>query len=699
MESLLAETQTSKFDLTVMLTDDEDAIWLEMEYSTDLFDEARIDRMVGHYQVLLEAVAAEPERRLAELPLLTEGERHQIVVNWNRTRENFSRAKLVHQLFEEQARATPDATAVVFAEKPLTYGELNRRANQLARRLGKMGVGPDRVVAVCLERSFDLIVALLAVLKAGGAYLPVDPALPRERQALMLNDAKPTVLITQQSLQAEEPSVAAPVLVVDLERASLENESGEIVPGSVTENNLAYVIYTSGSTGVPKGVEIPHGALLNFLLSMQQRPGLTARDVLVAVTTFSFDIAGLEIFLPLIAGAKLVFLSRADAADGVRLLAQVQNQRATVLQATPSTWRMLLDAKWAGNPPLKMLCGGEALPRDLADQLLAQGGELWNMYGPTETTIWSSADHVTRKDATITIGAPIANTQLYVLDPRLQLVPVGVTGELHIGGLGLARGYRNRPELTAERFIPDPFSDRPGARLYKTGDVARLREDGRIEVLGRLDHQVKIRGFRIELGEIETALATHPGVLSVVVVVREDTPGDKRLVAYLTAKKRRGAETLRAARPAAGQAPGVHDSLGLRRAGAASAHAQRQGGPEGAAQARLRGRRRQGQIHRARHGDREGCWPKSGATCSNSSTWASTTTSSTSAVIHSSWSRCSPGRARNCSGTFPSSSSSSTRPSARSRSISAHLPPDPAACKKSRSARGGARKPSAASAP
>jgi amino acid adenylation domain-containing protein len=535
VESLMAETQTSKFDLTVMLTDDEDAIWLEMEYSTDLFDETRIDRMVAHYQVLLDAVATDPERRLAELPLLTEAERRQVVVDWNRTREDFSRDKLVHQLFEAQARATPESTAVVFDEKPLAYVELNRRANQLARRLQKLGAGPDQVVAVCLERSFDLIVSLLAILKSGAAYLPVDPALPRERQALMLQDAKPAVLVTQQSLQAGG-SVAAPVFVLDLERASLEQESGENLPAGVTEKNLAYVIYTSGSTGVPKGVEIPHGALLNFLLSMQQRPGLTARDVLAAVTTFSFDIAGLEIFLPLITGATLVFLSRADAADGVRLLQRLKTHRATVLQATPSTWRLLLNAQWAGDPPLKMLCGGEALPRDLADQLLERGGELWNMYGPTETTIWSSAARLTREDATITIGQPIANTQLYILDPHLQPVPLGVTGELHIGGLGLARGYRNRPELTAERFIPDPFSDLPGARLYKTGDVARQREDGRIEVLGRLDHQVKIRGFRIELGEIEAVLATHPQLLSAVVVVREDTPGDKRLVAYVTVR-------------------------------------------------------------------------------------------------------------------------------------------------------------------
>jgi len=536
VESLLAETKTSKFDLTVMMTDDEDAIWLEMEYSTELFDDARIDRMVAHYQVLLEAVAADPEQRLAELPVLTEGERRQIVVEENQTQQDFSRNKQVHQLFEEQVRANPEATAVVFDGKPFTYGQLNSRANQLAHRLEKLGVGPDRLVAICLERSFDLIVALMAVLKAGGAYLPVDPALPRDRQALMLNDAQPVVLITQQTLQADLPPVTAPVFVLGRERTSLETESDENLPGCVTEKNLAYVIYTSGSTGVPKGVEIPHEAMVNFMLSMQKQPGLTAQDVLVAVTTFSFDIAALEIFLPLITGAKLVFLSRADAADGVRLLQQLKAHHATVLQATPSTWRILLDAKWAGNLPLKMLCGGEALPRELADQLLAQGGELWNMYGPTETTIWSSAAHVTRDDATIHIGQPIANTQLYILDPHLQPVPLGVTGELHIGGVGLARGYRKRPELTTERFIPDPFSTEPGARLYKTGDVARRREDGTIEVLGRLDHQVKIRGFRIELGEIEAVLSTHPNVLNAVVMAREDTPGDKRLVAYVTTR-------------------------------------------------------------------------------------------------------------------------------------------------------------------
>jgi len=439
----------------------------------------------------------------------------------------------VTEWFEDQVRATPEATAVVFDEQEFTYAQLNRRANRLARRLEKLGVGPDKVVAVCLERSFDLIVCLLAILKAGGAYLPIDPALPRERQALMLDDAQPAVLITEQMLQPELPPVKAPVFVLDLERAGLEAENGEDVPGGVTEKNLAYVIYTSGSTGAPKGVEIPHEALVNFLFSMQERPGLTAQDVLVAVTTFSFDIAGLEIFLPLVTGARLIFLSRDDAADGFRVLHHLTANNATVLQATPSTWRMLLDAKWPGNPKLKMLCGGEALPRELANQLLAKGGELWNMYGPTETTIWSSAAQVTGDDAAINIGQPIANTQLYILDPHLQPVPMGVTGELHIGGLGLARGYRNRPELTAERFIPDPFSGVPGARLYKTGDVARLRAKGQIEVLGRFDHQVKIRGFRIELGEIEARIGEHPQVREVVVTAREDVPGRKQLVAYI----------------------------------------------------------------------------------------------------------------------------------------------------------------------
>jgi amino acid adenylation domain-containing protein len=447
----------------------------------------------------------------------------------------------VHSWFERQVALTPDSVAVIFEGSSLTYAELNRRANQLARRLEKMGVGPEKIVAIYLDRSHDMSISVLAVLKAGGAYLPVDPAMPRERQALMLTDAQPVLLLTQSSLLSEMPQTTASIFVIDKERASLAEENDGDAATTVAADNLAYLMYTSGSTGVPKGVEIPHGALVNFLASMQERPGLAPTDVLVAVTTLSFDIAGLEIFLPLVTGARIVLLSRDDAADGFQIIRHLAEQNATILQATPSTWRMLLDAKWLGNPHLKMLCGGEALTRGLASDLLAKGGELWNMYGPTETTIWSAAAKIGADNEPITIGLPIANTQLYVLDANLQQVPIGVAGELYIGGEGLARGYRNRPELTAEKFIADPFTKTSGARLYKTGDVARLRTKGQLEIMGRLDHQVKIRGFRIELGEIEALIAEFSQVREVVVVAREDSPGRKQLVAYLTLKIAHGA--------------------------------------------------------------------------------------------------------------------------------------------------------------
>ena len=433
--------------------------------------------------------------------------------------------------FEHQVRATPDVVAIVVDDQQVTYAELNCRANRMARCLEKLGIGPDKVAAICLGRSIDLIVALLAIMKAGGAYLPIDRDLPHERQAFMLKDAQPTVLLTQKSLREFLPETDVPLFVCDEEEARIAAEGDADVPAPAMAENLAYVIYTSGSTGTPKGVEIPHRALVNFLASMQREPGLNEHDVLIAITTVSFDIAGLEIFLPLVTGARLIFLNRDDVGDGFRIIHHLEKHQATVLQATPSTWRMLLDAKWAGNPRLKMLCGGEGLPRDLANQLLAKGGELWNMYGPTETTIWSAVGKIESGPGLITIGQPIANTQLHILDPKLKPVPTGVPGELHIGGLGLARGYRNRPELTAEKFVPDPFSSEPGARLYKTGDVARVRA-GQIEVQGRIDHQVKIRGYRIELGEIEARLAEFPAIKETVVVAHEVVPGRKQLVAY-----------------------------------------------------------------------------------------------------------------------------------------------------------------------
>jgi amino acid adenylation domain-containing protein len=438
--------------------------------------------------------------------------------------------------FTHQARLTPAAVAITFEDKSLTYAELEEQSNQLARRLLGRGLGPEKIVAICLHRSLDLLISLLGILKAHAAYLPVDPALPKERQALMLKDAQAALILTQQNLVDHLPALDAPLFVLEAERTAIAQESADPLPGRIEGDSLAYLIYTSGSTGVPKGVEIQHQALLNFLVSMRECPGMVSTDVLIAVTTLSFDIAALELFLPLATGARIVLLSREDASDGFRLLRHLVEHNATVLQATPATWRMLLETPWEGSPRLKMLCGGEALPRDLANQLVAKGGELWNLYGPTETTIWSAVARIQDDQAPISIGKPVANTQLYILDPNLQPVPMGVSGELHIGGLGLARGYHNRPELTAEKFIRDPFSSEPDARLYKTGDVARLRSKGQIEVLGRLDHQVKLRGFRIELGEIEARLAEHPLIRETVVVAREDSPGRKQLAAYVVMK-------------------------------------------------------------------------------------------------------------------------------------------------------------------
>jgi amino acid adenylation domain-containing protein len=531
IESLLAEAHTAKFDLTFMFTDEGDEFVLEMEYSTDLFDEERIVRMVGHYFTLLEAAASNPEQKISQLPLLTAPEREQLLIGWNGTQADYPRGGYVHELFSEQAAKTPDAVAVVFEDKELTYRELDAKSNQLARHLRKLGVKSETLVGVCVERSVEMIIGLLGILKAGGAYVPLDPRYPKDRVEFVLRDAAASVLLTQASL-AGDISGSEHAILLDADWAAIATESDAKLDSTTSGEDLAYVIYTSGSTGLPKGVEIPHEALINFLWSMKKSPGLSAEDVLLAVTTISFDIAGLELFLPLITGAKLVVLSREDATNGSRLLHHLTAHDATVLQATPATWRLLLEVQWPGSPNLKMLCGGEAMPRDFADQLLAKGGELWNMYGPTETTIWSAVARV-EPDQPIHIGRPIANTSIFILDSQLNPAPIGVPGELHIGGIGLARGYHNREKLTAEKFIPDPFSNDPKARIYKTGDLARYLPDGNIEHLGRLDHQVKLRGFRIELGEIEEVLNQYPGVQACAVIAREDSPGNKRLIAYV----------------------------------------------------------------------------------------------------------------------------------------------------------------------
>ncbi len=439
----------------------------------------------------------------------------------------------VHGLFEAQAARAPGAVAATFQGVHLTYAGLNARADRLARRLRSLGVGPEVLVGVALDRSPGLLTAVLGVLKAGGAYLPLDPEYPAERLALMLQDSGVRVLLTESRLAAALPPHEAEVVLLDAPAAPLAPVDGADLEGDAGAANLAYVIYTSGSTGRPKGVQVTRGALANFLAAMGRAPGLRPEDTLLAVTSLSFDIAVLELLLPLLTGARVEIATAEETGDGARLLARLRASGATVVQATPATWRMLLDAGWGPADRLRLaLTGGEALPGELAEQLRQRAGEVWNVYGPTETTVWSSALRLGEDGGAPPVGHPIANTRIHVVDRRLRPLPVGVPGEVVIGGDGVARGYLGRPELTAERFVPDPWSPRGGERLYRTGDLGRFLPDGRIELRGRIDFQVKIRGHRIELGEIEAALALHPGVAQAVVVARDDW-GDRRLVAYV----------------------------------------------------------------------------------------------------------------------------------------------------------------------
>ena len=528
----------SKFDLSLIAVEDAGTIAATFEYSTDLFEAGRIERMQRHWLTLLEAIVANPDCPVADLSLLEESERRQQIVSFNVTEKSFPRELCVHQLFEQQVQRTPDAIAATDGKVSLSYAELDRRANQLARFLQKRGVKPQTLVGVCLERSVDMLVAVLGVLKAGAAYVPIDPAYPKDRIAFVVQDSQAQVLITQSSLLGILPETSAHKIHMDADWASIAKERDKTPETQTNANGPAYVIYTSGSTGKPKGVEILHQNVVNFLASMQREPGFKAEDVLLAVTTLSFDIAGLELHLPLTVGGRIVIASREEAADGAALTQLLNEHEVTVMQATPATWRLLIDSGWHGDSKLKVLCGGEALPRELAERLLPLCGELWNMYGPTETTIWSSVYRVQDLNWTSApIGRPIANTQMYVLDKALRLAPLGVPGELHIGGEGLARGYWNRPELTSEKFIADPFSKFSGARLYKTGDLVRYLPDGNLQYLSRIDNQVKLRGFRIELGEIESVLAEHEAVEQAVVIVRENSPGNQQLVAYLVTRR------------------------------------------------------------------------------------------------------------------------------------------------------------------
>ena len=520
------------FDLFLNVVESNNGLLIDCDYNTDLFDSETIDRWLTHFQTLLKSIASDANRPVDDLPILSDAERHRMLVDSNATAAEFPRNNCVHELIAEQTTRTPEAIAVTYEGQTLSYAELDQRSNRLARYLIKIGVTPGSLVGISLERSLDMVVALVAVWKAGAAYLPLDPTYPRERLEFILEETSLSILLTHSKLVSNLPAFQTQLVCLDRDWVLIAREPETNPNVAVSASSVAYTIYTSGSTGRPKGVQVTHRNVVNLLCSMREKPGLQSQDRLLAVTTLSFDIAGLELFLPLITGAQVILASRATAADGRLLLKLLKDSRATVLQATPATWRLLLEAGWTGTPGFKILCGGEALPLDLANEL-ARCGEVWNMYGPTETTIWSATSRVEAGEGPVTIGPPIRNTQFYVLDNREQPVPIGVPGELFIGGEGVALGYYRNPELTAARFVPDKFANDPARRLYKTGDLVRYRPDGTLEFLGRLDNQVKVRGFRIELGEIESVLAKHPAVRESAVAAREDEPGLKRLVAYI----------------------------------------------------------------------------------------------------------------------------------------------------------------------
>jgi amino acid adenylation domain-containing protein len=499
-----------------------DGAFVECVHSTAILQPATVERWLENYETLLASICANPAQKVADLPLMTPEQERKLLLP---AQSIWEVDECVHNRFERQVARTPNAIAVASNGVSLTYAELNGRANAVAERLIAMGAGPDILVALCMERSVGMLVGLLGILKSGAAYLPVDLRYPADRVAFILEDAGVPLLLSQRSLEAALPKHQAQVLFLeDVSESRQENPDSR-----ATLDHLAYVIYTSGSTGKPKGVEVLHRGVTNVLHSFEELLGLGPGDVLLATTTLSFDIHVLELFTPIQAGSRLVIATDEEAQDPAALMALLETSGATIYQATPVRYRLLLDAGWKGNANLHLLCGGEKMSRELADQLLTRCSTLWNVYGPTETTVWSSAARIEADGQPISVGQPIANTTFYILGKNMKPTPVGAPGELYIGGDGVARGYRKRRELTEERFVANPFGQ---GRIYKTGDRARYRADGSVELLGRDDDQVKVRGFRIELGEIEHALQSIPDVLRAAVVVHNEGD-DQNIVAYL----------------------------------------------------------------------------------------------------------------------------------------------------------------------
>ncbi|MEG4836965.1 amino acid adenylation domain-containing protein [Microcoleus sp. B9-D4] len=544
------ETGTAKLDLFVAFVNTDSGLIGTWEYNTDLFDANRIARMTQHFQTLLEGIVTNSQQRVSELPLLTERERHQLLVEWNNTTKEYPQDKCIHQLFEEQVLRSPDAIAVVFEGEQLTYKDLNQRANRIGHHLKTLGVEAEVLVGICVERSLEMVVSLLGILKAGGAYVPLDPSYPKERLAFMLQNSQPKVLLTQECLIIELPEHTAQVVCLDTDRHLIAQHSEENLNQTATVDNLAYVIYTSGSTGKPKGVQVTHANLCHYAQAMSQALDITAEDVYLHTASIAFSSSVRQLIVPLASGATVKIATSEQRKDPMSLFATIKQHSVTVIDIVPSYWRNCIHTLASLEPGTKqalldnklrlIVSASEPLLSDLPTQWtfgFQHKARLINMFGQTETCgIVATYPIPAQQDEPIKIvpiGRQIANTQIYLLDCHMQPVPVGVPGEVHIGGFGLARGYLNSPELTKEKFIPNPFSEEEGSRLYKTGDNARYLPDGNIEFLGRLDRQVKIRGFRIELGEIEAALAQHPEVRETVVLARDDQPDNKRLVAYV----------------------------------------------------------------------------------------------------------------------------------------------------------------------
>ena len=490
------------------------SVELQVQYNADLFNEDRMRELFDGFERFLGEIADAPESQINELNVISANQQQKLAVEWNATEMEYPTQSTLHQEFSSAAASTPQKPCVVFEDTTLSYAQVDQRSNQIAAYLIEQGIGAGDLVGICVERSAEMLVQLYGILKTGAGYVPLDPDYPADRLQYMCDHSGLKLIVTQKSLAQTAGEFGKPTVELDSLSKEIDAQSTQCPPQTAGPSDVCYVIYTSGSTGKPKGVRVPHGAVLNFLHSMKQQPGFGPDDSVLAVTTLSFDIAVLELFLPSLFGGRVVIADRRITSDGIEMAKALDDQNISLLQATPATWRLLLAANWTGKSDLKVLCGGEPMPADLVSPLLERCGELWNMYGPTETTVWSTVFQITSADEPILIGRPIGNTQIYLLDAKGNPVPVGSEGEIFIGGAGVTLGYMNNPTHTAERFVDhrwfNPFSSYVSDKIYKTGDIGRYQTDGNIQFLRRNDKQVKVRGFRIELGEIESVLKSHP---------------------------------------------------------------------------------------------------------------------------------------------------------------------------------------------